>query len=379
MKVALVENFGLDFYKARLRYAHFLRKKGNEVIVIIPNDGFQDAISDEGFKTIVVGSNIRGRNLKHAMEYVLDLVRIFRRESFDLIHFYRLQPNIIGTPIARLFGRAKLYNHITGLGYFFTKKTFLFQIAQFVIRLLYKTNSHLWGAHLIYQNQQDRDELRIYMRSIVIPGSAVNEDVFQQDLLSKLERLKLKTSLGLQADHRVVLFVSRLLKQKGLRDLVDAVNMYNEKHQYSLDLLIAGWIDERNPDSFTAKEIAEIGACENIRVLGKRDDINQLITISDIAALPTYYREGTPRFLLESMCIGRAILTTNMPGCDHLVHDRRNGVLIDPRSSSAVLSGLEQLIQANLVEMGDNSRQIYFKYFSEEVVYSSIYNFYYAT
>ena len=69
MKIALVENFGSDFFKARLRYAKFLKEKGEDVFIIVPNDGFVSQIEAEGIKVIAVGSNIRGKNLKNKFDY----------------------------------------------------------------------------------------------------------------------------------------------------------------------------------------------------------------------------------------------------------------------------------------------------------------------
>jgi glycosyltransferase involved in cell wall biosynthesis len=75
---------------------------------------------------------------------------------------------------------------------------------------------------------------------------------------------------------------------------------------------------------------------ENIKFLGKQSDIPEIISLADVSILPTYYREGTPRFLLESMAMKKPIITTKMPGCDHLIHNNENGILIEPRSIDAI-------------------------------------------
>jgi glycosyltransferase involved in cell wall biosynthesis len=149
--------------------------------------------------------------------------------------------------------------------------------------------------------------------------------------------------------------------------------MLNSK---KINLIIVGWPDPENPDSFNQEEIGVFSQIERIQYLGKRDDVNYLIQLADIAALPTFYREGTPRFLLEAMTMGKAILTTDMPGCDHLVGSDNNGIIISPRNSKSIIRALEQFENMNLIEMGKYSRKLYFEKFSEAVVYSSIFKFY---
>ena len=119
------------------------------------------------------------------------------------------------------------------------------------------------------------------------------------------------------------------------------------------------------------------GHGSNILFLGKRSDVDELIALSDISILPTYYREGTPRFLLESMSMGKPIITTNMPGCDHLVSSEDpNGLLIEPKNSDSIVKALGEIIEMDLKKMGKNSAMFYRQKFSENIVYSSILELY---
>ena len=88
-----------------------------------------------------------------------------------------------------------------------------------------------------------------------------------------------------------LIFVSRLLKQKGLDDLVNAVNDINKGADKKINLMIVGWIDPSNPDSFSEEEITAYSKLPNVAYLGKRNDIDQLIAMADAAVLPTFYRE----------------------------------------------------------------------------------------
>lgn len=377
MKIALIENFGSDFYGARLRYALFLQQLGHEVIAIVPNDGYADKIKEAGITTIALDIDIRQRSLVSMLSFGFQLGKIFKREKFDVIHLYRMQPNIIGTPFAYWYGnKCKIVNHITGLGVAFTKDSFKFNCIKTIIKTFYNINNSLFGAQLIFQNEEDKNELGNHSSFQVIKGSAVNEDRFKLNILPSTD---LKDQLNKEyhlTEGKTLIFVSRLLKQKGLSHLIEAINLINQSENQKINLLIAGWIDPNNPDSFTQEEIKHYGTQEGVVFLGKRSDINDIIALADIAVLPTYYREGTPRFLLEAMAMGKAILTTDMPGCNHLVKDNKNGVLVKPQSTDEIVKGLNYLLMNDLNKMGLESHKLYHQEFSEDVVYNQILKLY---
>lgn len=378
MKIALVENFGSDFYGARIRYAHFLIKNGHEVIAIVPNDGFAQKIQDEGINTIALNVDIRKRNLLSMKTFAGELNKIFKREQFDIIHLYRMQPNLIGTPIAYFSSKnAKIINHITGLGVAFTKNTPKYNLIKFCIKSLYKINSNFFKASLIFQNNEDKKELGNDKKFFVVKGSAVNEDRFKPCLeINDRLRTELCETDGIK-DGITFIFVSRLLKQKGLSYLIEAVNTINKiKGNNKINLIIAGWLDPNNPDSFSQIEIDNFSKSERIFFLGKRTDINELIAFADVAALPTFYREGTPRFLLEAMASAKPILTTDMPGCNHLVNNNKNGILVKPQNTEEIIKAIKVLTEKNLQNVGTESRKIYEEQFSETVVYNQLLNIY---
>jgi len=380
MKIALVENFGADFIGARLRFALFLKEKGVEVTAIIPKDGHSEIIEKQGVRVIEVGANIRGNGVRNKFAYAKQLKEILKKESFDIVHFYRLQPNIIGTFIAGVYTKSKIVNHVTGLGVAFTSKSFKNIVLQFVIKFLYQFNNLCFNPHTIYQNKQDSLDLGVQKRAICIEGSAVNESRFNKDVVNvkKEEILSLKKELGVPSGGaKVFLFVSRLLKEKGILELINGFNDAQKETDIPIYLLLVGWSDEENPSSVQPAKLQElVGNFENIKFLGKRSDVDLLIGLSDVSILPTYYREGTPRFLLESMAMTKAIITTNMPGCNHLIPNNKNGELIEPKSIIEIKNAILRIIDKDLIALGVESNKLYYNKFSEEKVYSSILKLY---
>ena len=380
MKIALVENFGSDFYGARLRYALFLQKLGHEVIAIVPNDGYTEKIRNAGINTIAIDIDIRERSLSAMLKFGQKLGKIFRKEKFDVIHLYRMQPNIIGTSFAFFNSpKSKIINHITGLGVAFTKTSYKYKLVQKIVKFAYKFNSRVFNAQLIFQNIEDKLELGNDEKFLVIKGSAVDEDRFKPiDIINTQTKNELMEKYHFSGTFTLI-FVSRLLKQKGLDDLVNAVNDINKEADKKINLMIVGWIDPSNPDSFSEEEITAYSKLPNVAYLGKRNDIDQLIAMADAAVLPTFYREGTPRFLLEAMAMAKPILTTDMPGCNHLVKNKQNGVLVEPRNKEAIVEGLRFLLKADTKQLGVNSEKIYKTEFSEHVVYNNLLSSYKKT
>ena len=380
MKIALVENFGSDFYGARVRYALFLQKLGHEVIAIVPNDGYTEKIRNAGINTIAIDIDIRERSLSAMLKFGQKLGKIFRKEKFDVIHLYRMQPNIIGTSFAFFNSpKSKIINHITGLGVAFTKTSYKYKLVQKIIKFAYKFNSRVFNAQLIFQNIEDKLELGNDEKFLVIKGSAVDEDRFKPiDIINTQTKNELMEKYHFSGTFTLI-FVSRLLKQKGLDDLVNAVNDINKEADKKINLMIVGWIDPSNPDSFSEEEITAFTKLPNVAYLGKRNDIDQLIAMADAAVLPTFYREGTPRFLLEAMAMAKPILTTDMPGCNHLVKNKQNGVLVEPRNKEAIVEGLRFLLKVDAKQLGVNSEKIYKTEFSEHVVYNNLLSSYKKT
>jgi glycosyltransferase involved in cell wall biosynthesis len=379
LKVALVENFGADFVGARLRFAIFLKAKGVDVTAIIPNDGFVHIVEKHGIRVIQVESNIRGKGILVKFNYAKMLINIFKTEKFDVIHFYRLIPNIIGTFIAGLVTDTKIVNHVTGLGSAFTSNSLKNIFFQYIIKSSYGFNNFLFKPHTVFQNKEDIIELGFNKRSYCIEGSAVNQDIFNLNIFeeNKDDLLSLKTKLSISKNEKVFIFVSRLLKEKGILELIKASVQLNIDCAKPFRLLLVGWSDKDNPSAVSDLDLAKLVSNHSfINFLGKRSDVNKLLAISDIAILPSYYREGTPRFLLESMAMGKPIITADMPGCNHLVPKGSNGFLITPRNIESITKAMINALDSDLNKLGRNSHILYHKKFSEEIVYNALFSLY---
>lgn len=247
---------------------------------------------------------------------------------------------------------------------------------QLVTKTLYSFNNSLFKPVSVFQNHRDIKDLGLKKKIFCVKGSAVNEDRFSQNSISNSKITSFKKLYDISKENTInFLFVSRLLKEKGIVELIEGFKLASKNNK--IQLLIVGWFDENNESSLNQKSLNDlIRGYDNIKFLGKQIDIPEIISLTDVSILPTYYREGTPRFLLESMAMKKPIITTTMPGCDHLIQNNENGILIEPRSFDAIEKSINFICQRELKWMGEASYKIYKRDFSEKIVYNSLINIY---
>lgn len=371
-RILLVENFEEDFYKSRLRYAKFLNKQGSyEVYTIVSSPILALNLIENGIKTIKVKHNPRSRRLLDILKYFFCLYIIFKKQKFDVYHFYRLQPNILGSLVARITSpSAQIINHVTGLGIVFSRNDLKSLLLQKFIRFLYIFNSKVLKTKIIVQNKEDVRDLQLSDKCFLVEGSTVNEEIFKP----------LKEKSKLKESQLTLLFASRLIKEKGLEELIQAIEIFNRKEEKrpKVFLKIAGWRDSENPNSISKNKLDEWLRFPYIEFLGKVDQINVLISQIDVAILPTYYREGVPRFLLEAMACGKPIITSKTPGCSDLIKNNSNGLLVTPRDVNSIVESLTEISDLDLEVLGKNSLEIYHRYYSESRIFPQILKVYSA-
>ncbi|MEP1897603.1 MAG: glycosyltransferase family 4 protein [Alloalcanivorax venustensis] len=280
---------------------------------------------------------------------LISLYKLFRSLRIDAVLTYTAKPVIYGTLAAWLAGIPSRFALITGLGYAFTGKASGKRSAlRFILRSLYR----LALAHsklVLFQNPDDEKlfrELAILSPSIesrVVNGSGVNLHHFNR---APFRKGKVK-----------FLMIARLLGDKGVREYVKAAALVKKRHPDAIFILV-GDIDT-NPDSVKKHELEEWSNSGVIDYLGRLEDVRPVLAESSVYVLPSY-REGTPRTVLEAMATGRAIITTDAPGCRETVIPGVNGFLVPVRSIAALADAMCNFIsEPNLIDsMGRRSREI---------------------
>lgn len=282
-------------------------------------------------------------------------IDVIKREKYDIVHSYTAKPNIYASIAAKIAGVKRIFPTVNGLGYAFTdvSNSLKAKIVRFVISQLYRC-AFSCATKVFFQNPDDADEMvkrGLIKRDkcVLIAGSGVDLDTFPYS--------------DVQIEPMKFLIATRLLVTKGVRNYFEAAKIVKQKYP-SVIFQIAGELDP-NPDGIKEQELEAYIAGGTVDFLGYVKDMPRALKECSVFVLPSYYREGVPRTVLEAMSVGRAIITCNTPGCKETVRGvdaagrGKNGFLLSPKNSQQLADTMIWMIEHpnQVKEMGKESRK----------------------
>lgn len=367
-KVLIIENSASDFIKARLSYCKYLKSLGWDVYALMPRAESLNIIDNCGINIIEYDYSRKEKGLLQILRLSLYFRKIIIEKNISIIHSFRFEPNLINI-IANFFSTNKLILHVTGLGIAFSKKSFKFRLLQFISQILLHFMI-LRCNTMILQNDDDLKTIwfaRFFKKIKVIYGSGVDIEYFNKELFDKNI---LREKYGVSRASTVFLIVSRLIWQKGIRELIEAFSSEKLKNQ-NLKLFLVGGTDKDNPQHVDDKYVESFDNHDVISFFGKIDEVREFLAISDVFIYPSYYREGIPRSILEALSMSMPIISSNTPGCKLTVDEGLNGYLIKPNSVEAIQeSVLKTLNNQDITNMGIKSRIKAKNFFSNSIIFS---------
>ncbi len=373
MKIILFANTDWYLYNFRRALADAIIAEGHKVILVSPAGDYSARFIDMGYDWRELDFDGQSKNLYSQYKLFKDICRLYRREKPDLVHHFTIKCVLFGGLAAR-FQKIHTVHAITGLGHVFTDNSLIIRFIRLGVKSLYHFVCNHKRVAVIFQNQDDMDffiEAGMVKkeRAFLIRGSGADCKRFVPD---KHPRKPGPCRL---------LFASRLLKEKGVWELIDAFKQLREQN-FDLELLIAGDIYAGNPSSLTKNDVDDISQINGIRVLGHVEDMPELFKEADIVVLPSY-KEGTPRVLLEAGASGKPLIATDIAGCRGVVIPGVNGELVPVGDIETLKNAIIKLLDFRLQkEYGKKSREIIVEQFSEELVIKEtmkVYNLMYAT
>ena len=277
---------------------------------------------------------------------IVRLTSLVRRLRPDIVHAFGTKSSLWGRFAARLGGAPVVIGTLTGLGSLYVSGGPLRRL----LRAGY--GSLQWiccriSDLTILQHVDDADQLQKAgiapsHKTTVVPGSGVRTDQFDPSRVAEDARLAIRHEMGAEADSVVVTMVSRLIRSKGVMEFAAAAKLAGECCRNAVFVLV-GPDDQESVDRLSSPELAELR--KSVCWLGERRDIMDILGASDVFVLPSYYREGIPRVLLEAAAMGLPLISTRSPGCQEVVLDEINGFLVEPRDSAQLAAAMERLIQ----------------------------------
>jgi len=360
MKVLMVCNTDAALYRFRMPIIKRLKEDKCEVITVGGETGYGKSLSeivDHHYTLNMYGQE----NFISTFKNCLLALNIIRKESPDVVHGFTHYGNIVAG-ISKIIIRSnyKLFFSVTGMGRLFVneKPGFFENIKRNLLLNLYKIISKNADAVFV-QNEDDFHLLKNYVGENKLKlqaGSGIPVN-------GSYER-KVKTD-----DEKINIYmISRPVAEKGYIDYFDAVSVFNKiSKEKRFVFYFAGANSLQDPWD---KKVEELANAAGVNYLGYVEDVEPLLQNADIVVLPSYYREGVPRSLLEALVHDCLILTTDMPGCKTTVIDGWNGFVVKPKSPNDLCSKIMKIDHNFLNKTIRNSRKYCQVRFDAELIVS---------
>lgn len=333
-RLLLIVNDAGFFVSHRLPVALAARDAGFEVHVATAAGEPTAVIRSHGIAHHPLRLSRGGTNPLREIAGFMEIVRLLRRLQPDLTHLVTVKPVLYGGLAARLTGVPGVVAAISGLGHVFAVNNPRTRALRRLIIVAYRVALNREGLKVIFQNDDDRNALiRLAVvppeKTIIVRGSGVD--------LSAYRPVPEPTGTP------VVTFASRLLISKGVYEFVAAAESLRARGVQARFQLVGG-VDTHNAGSVSAAEVERWRSGGTVDVAGHRHDMAEVFAASNLVVLPSYYGEGLPKVLAEAAACGRAIVTTNMPGCRDAVEPGVTALLVPPRDVTALAEAIHTLV-----------------------------------
>ncbi|AHG21851.1 glycosyl transferase family 1 [Chania multitudinisentens RB-25] len=355
--VAISANTSWYIYNFRKNTIRALINEGYRVVAISPYDEYSKKIEGLGAEFINVHIDQGGTNPIKDIKTLLSFRTIYSRGDIDVVLNFTPKNNIYST-VASLGYQIKVINSVAGLGSLFINGGVKCRIA----RLLYGF-SQKFAHKVFFQNDDDRSlfvdsKFVSVEKTERLPGSGVD-----------LSRFVLTEA----PDDSIVRFilVARMLYEKGVVHYVEAAKKLKDIYGNKVEFKLLGFLDVNNPSAITTFEMEKWVAEGAVNYLGISDQVEDEIAKVDCVVLPSYYREGVPKSLLEAGAMGKPIITTDNIGCRETVDDGINGFLCKPQSTDSLFNALKKIISMSheeRINMGQRSRKKIEIEFDERII-----------
>ena len=348
-----------DFCSHRLDLGRAARDAGFEVLVATHVQHHAKQIEDEGFTLFPIRLRRGVQSPLRDLSALMELIHLYRAQKPDIVHHVALKQVLFGAIAARVAQVPVMVNAVTGLGYMFQSGSARRTLLRSVIAPVLRWALTRPGSAVIFQNKDDFEDLvrtGLVNRSqaVVIRGAGVNVSQFRPS----------PEPDGLP----VVILAARLLRDKGVGEFVTAARLL-KRNGIQAKCVLVGMVDNDNPSSFTEAEVRSWVNEGVVEWWGHRDDMADVFASSHIVVLPSY-AEGLPKVLLEAAACARPLIATRVRGCQEIVRDGDNGLLVPLKEPHALAEAVMTLVQSKALRgrMGARGREIAVNEFRVELI-----------
>mgnify|MGYP005853845711 CR=1 FL=1 len=354
-----VVNCPAFFVSHRLSIALAARDEGYDVHISTGPGEQVKTITGHGFEHHLLSLSRSGQKLRTEIKSFLEIKRLFRTLKPAIVHLVTIKPVIYGSFAARLERVPAVVAAVSGLGTVFLAGSMFGKIRQQLVLAMYRQGFGHQNLKVILQNGDDRKILESFGalkhdQSRLIRGAGVDLDEcsYQEE----------------PGGRPLVVMAARLLKDKGIYEFVEASEIL-ARRGVEVGFRVLGDVDIHNRSSVSVSDLENWKRSTTVEFLGYRKDIAAQYERANIVCLPSY-REGLSKSLLEGAACGRAIVTTDAPGCRDAVEPGKTGILVPVKDSVALADAIQKLAEntALRMSMGKAGRALAEKEFSSEKI-----------
>jgi glycosyltransferase involved in cell wall biosynthesis len=355
----LVNDLGF-FLSHRSALARYAVSRNVKVIVGYGDLGGADteALHRFGIETRHISMRRGGVNPLLDIVTLIGIWRLFKATRPDLVHLITIKPYLFGGMVARLTHVPAVVSAVAGMGSVFAKNTWLTRMLRGILHPMFRMAFGHSNQIVLVQNESDKKFLIDWgvlspEKARLIPGSGVDLSYF--------------VTLTEANGPPVVCLASRLLRDKGIFDFVNAARLLR-KRGIRARYWLAGLRDEKNSSSLSENELQYIRDEGVVEILGFRHDIPSLYAQSHIICLPSFYGEGLPKALVEAAAAGRAVVTTDHPGCRDAITPGVTGLIVPVKAPEKLAEAIQWLIEhpKERILMGQAGRKLAEREFAVE-------------
>jgi glycosyltransferase involved in cell wall biosynthesis len=305
------------------------------------------------------------------MVAALQIWRLCRRERFTIVHTHQVKAALFGQIAARLAGVPIVVNTIHG--FYFHEYTH--PVKRFAWILLEKLCARV-SDRLLSQNRED---IATAVESGICSvgriehlGNGIDVRRFDGAAVSAGRLKSLREELAIPGDAKVVGFVGRLVREKGILELFEAVRELRSAYP-SLRLLVVGPVDADMPDAVGPRSADACGIGDVTVFAGYRQNMPELYSLMNVLVLPSH-REGLPRAPMEASAMGIPTIASNIRGCREVVQDDENGYLVPVRDSKALAHTIDRVLSTPelATRLGRRAREMARAHFDEQLVFARV-------
>jgi len=346
-KIVLCSNTAWSIFNFREGLIRELIQRGFEVITIAPWDDFSNRLASLGCTVIDQPMDNKGTNPLRDFVLFYSFLRLYTNIKPVMAMHFTIKPVIYGGLAASVL-RVPYLSVITGLGSVFTEENWITRAVEYLYRV-----SQVMAVCVFFLNKDDRDVfldrnlLSLRSKQKVLPGSGVNIKQFSTEVLpgeGVNTHYFSPFPLQLEISKEIKFLLSaRMLWEKGVGIYVDAARLVKRKYSNvrfqllgPLGVLNRSAVDTAQMDAWVSEGIVEY--------MGNTSDVRPYIRDCDCVVLPSYYREGVPRSLLEAASMAKPIITTDSVGCRDVLDDGISGYLCQPRNAESLAAAMLRFV-----------------------------------